>query len=246
MRFQKGYIYHIYNQGNNRRKIFFNRENYLFFLRKIRIFVKPYTDILAWCLMPNHFHLMVLVKELELPVGPPGIGMDSSRSIGGDSLRSIGVVSNNTDASAKAYTNSDTNTNANTPHAKQSEKTRSFNHSIGIMLRSYSQAVNKQQKFTGKLIREKTNAECVNCPELQKPSFYTANGTTNFAITNPEYQYPQICFEYIHNNPVKARLVKNPEAWEFSSAADYAGLRNGTLINKETAYKYIIFPKPGK
>ncbi len=216
MQFQKGYIYHIYNQGNNRRKIFFNRGNYLFFVKKIRIYVKPFADILAWCLMPNHFHLMVLVNELELPV--------SIGSIGG---RSIGVVSNNTDA-------------------KQAEKMRSFNHSIGIMLRSYSQAVNKQQKFTGKLIREKTKAECVNCLEKQKPSFYTVDGITRFTPVDPERQYPQICFEYIHNNPVKAGLVKKPEDWEFSSAADYAGLRNGTLINKETAYKYIIFPETGK
>ncbi len=63
MQFEEGYIYHIYNQGNNRQKIFFNRENYLYFLRKIKKYITPYGDILAWCLMPNHFHLMVLVRS---------------------------------------------------------------------------------------------------------------------------------------------------------------------------------------
>ena len=70
MHFEEGYIYHIYNQGNNKQRLFFNRDNYLFFLRKIKVHLLPYVDILAWCLMPNHFHLMVLVNSAELPVKP--------------------------------------------------------------------------------------------------------------------------------------------------------------------------------
>ena len=62
MIFESNHIYHIYNQGNNRQKVFFNRENYLFFLKKINEHILPYADVLAWCLMPNHFHLMVAVR----------------------------------------------------------------------------------------------------------------------------------------------------------------------------------------
>ncbi|MBE9488697.1 MAG: transposase [Bacteroidetes bacterium] len=72
MQLEKGYLYHIYNQGNNQREIFFKRENYLFFLKKIETYILPYTDILAWCLMPNHFHLMVLIREEELPIENEG------------------------------------------------------------------------------------------------------------------------------------------------------------------------------
>jgi len=60
---EQGNIYHIYNQGNNRQKIFFNRENYLFFLKKLSKHILPYADVLAWCLMPNHFHLMVALSD---------------------------------------------------------------------------------------------------------------------------------------------------------------------------------------
>jgi putative transposase len=74
MHFEPGGIYHIYNQGNNRQKIFYNRGNYLFFLKKIRDHVQPYGNILAWCLMPNHFHLMVEVEHLIIP------GATSSRT----------------------------------------------------------------------------------------------------------------------------------------------------------------------
>ena len=42
---------------------------------------------------------------------------------------------------------------------------------------------------------------------------------------------------YIHNNPVAATLVQNKCDWEFSSAQDYALIRNGTLVNKQMALK---------
>jgi putative transposase len=116
---------------------------------------------------------------------------------------------------------------------------RSFNDSIGIMLRSYTNAINKQQKRTGKLFREKTKAECINCPKGLAPSFITANGTTYFTEEITERKYPQVCFNYIHQNPFKAGITKNAEGWEFSSAKDYAGLRHGSLINKDAAKKYV-------
>ena len=59
MYFEEGHIYHIYNKGNNSQKIFFTQRNYIFFIEKIRKEIKPVAEILAYCLMPNHFHLMV-------------------------------------------------------------------------------------------------------------------------------------------------------------------------------------------
>ncbi|MDA3778747.1 MAG: hypothetical protein PF487_00705, partial [Bacteroidales bacterium] len=53
----------------------------------------------------------------------------------------------------------------------------------------------------------------------------------------------QVCFNYIHQNPVKAGLVKNAVDWEFSSAVDYAGLRDGKLVNKPLAKEYFMIPK---
>ena len=77
MQFDSGHLYHIYNQGNNRQEIFLSRENYLFFIRKMVIHVLPFADILAWCLMPNHFHLMVHVNHNEVDFTP---GATSSRN----------------------------------------------------------------------------------------------------------------------------------------------------------------------
>jgi len=64
-----GHLYHIYNRGNNRERIFFSPDNYLFFLAKMRKYLSPHLRILAWCLMPNHFHLLVEVREEATPLG---------------------------------------------------------------------------------------------------------------------------------------------------------------------------------
>ena len=56
--------YHFYNRGNNRQAIFFQRDNYLYFLRGIRKYLCPSVDILAYSLMPTHYHILGMVKPL--------------------------------------------------------------------------------------------------------------------------------------------------------------------------------------
>jgi putative transposase len=118
---------------------------------------------------------------------------------------------------------------------------QTLNESIGIMLRSYTRAINKQENRTGSLFKEHTKAECINCPNGITPSFIVESGITKINIQNPEEQYPQICFDYIHQNPVKAKLVKNITDWQFSSAMDYAGIRDGKLVDKEIAHRYVKY-----
>ncbi len=62
MKLYSNELFHIYNRGNNRQQIFFNRENYIYFLEKVNTFLKPHADVMAWCLMPNHFHFMVYIS----------------------------------------------------------------------------------------------------------------------------------------------------------------------------------------
>ena len=75
-----GTHYHIFNRGNNRQAIFFERENYLFFLDRMREYLVEMipgpqgsdarqitaTTIVSYCLMPNHFHLLVCPNDGEL------------------------------------------------------------------------------------------------------------------------------------------------------------------------------------
>src|SRR5690348_10190560 len=57
--FQSGEYYHVYNRGVDRDLIFFERENYLFFLRRLKHYITSRgVDLVAYCLMPNHYHLI--------------------------------------------------------------------------------------------------------------------------------------------------------------------------------------------
>ncbi len=70
MRFTENEIYHIYNRGNNKQPVFFHDSNYNYFLSRIRNDWRPHCKILAYCLMPNHFHLMIQATEnscIEIP-----------------------------------------------------------------------------------------------------------------------------------------------------------------------------------
>ena len=170
MQFIEGEAYHIYNRGNNQQTIFFNDENYRFFLGKIRKLLCPYCDIIAYCLMPNHFHLIIYVKILDEEADP----MTQSHRI------------------SKA---------------------------IAVLLRSYTRAIQKQEHFTGSLFQQKTKA--------RKLYDETLNYTISALL---------ICIHYVHQNPVRAKLVISMEDWEFSSYRDYANLRTGGLCNKMLRY----------
>lgn len=61
MHSEEDYCYHVYNRSKE--TIFFERDNYLFFLEKIRKQLFPFCEILAWCLMPNHFHFMIIANK---------------------------------------------------------------------------------------------------------------------------------------------------------------------------------------
>lgn len=63
MEFSGGNLYHVYNQGNNRIRIFYDRANYLYFLKKMRLYLLNHSELIAWCLMPNHFHWLIRVND---------------------------------------------------------------------------------------------------------------------------------------------------------------------------------------
>ncbi len=63
--FVPGSYYHLYNRGNNRQAIFFQQENYLFFLRGIKKYICPAAKMVAYCLMPTHYHMLVRVESTQ-------------------------------------------------------------------------------------------------------------------------------------------------------------------------------------
>jgi len=73
---QPGVFYHIYNRGTNREDIFIEGRNYDYFMQLYIKYIEPVVETYAYCLLKNHFHLLVRVKEeadpkgLSRPLGP--------------------------------------------------------------------------------------------------------------------------------------------------------------------------------
>lgn len=187
MHFEPDAVYHIYNRSNE--TIFLNRENYLFFLKKVKEQIAPYCKIIAWVLMPNHFHFLVIATE------------SGCMSVNERHRQSLQVLPKH----------------------------------IGTLLSSYTQAINKQENRRGKLFSNSTTAKCLN--DIEFYNTFIANRSTTSNIVTPDYA--TICFNYIHQNPVIAGLVGVMEDWEFSSFRDFAGMRNGTLIDKKLTFQLV-------
>jgi len=173
MQFEIASLYHVYNRGNNKQTIFFRKENYPYFLDKVRKYIQPNADILAWCLMPNHFHFLIhandysvrLVKELPL-------------------------------------------------------KINALTEGFRLLLSSYTQGINKQEKRTGNLFQQKTQLKNIS------------DGQRNYGHT---------AFHYIHQNPIQAGLTEKLEDWEYSSYREYAGSGSTDLCNRTMAYSLFEF-----
>jgi REP element-mobilizing transposase RayT len=150
-----GEFYHLYNRGHNRERIFFERENYLFFLQRLRQHLLPVLDVVAYCLMPTHYHLLVQIKTSE-------VSQTSEVSVVAKAMMRLSV--------------------------------------------SYTKAMNKRYDRVGALFQGAFQAKRVDSDA------YLAHLS-----------------RYIHLNPMLAGYGASPEEWEFSSYAEYLGLRHGSL-----------------
>ena len=58
-----GRYYHIYNRGINSCNLFKENSNYEHFLYLYEKYITPIADTFAYCLMSNHFHFLVRIKD---------------------------------------------------------------------------------------------------------------------------------------------------------------------------------------
>ena len=55
-----GQYYHIYNRGVQRGTIFREPDNYLFVIARLKKYAREFClSVIAYCLMPNHYHLLI-------------------------------------------------------------------------------------------------------------------------------------------------------------------------------------------
>ena len=138
--FEEGHLYHSYNRTVDKQPMFKNDGNYEFFLKKYDRYLSPVTDTYAYCLLGNHFHILLRVKE------------------------NLSAVPNLTisDLTTKDLTTFEKLSNLNvnlieerTPHSIVSHQFRKF-------FQSYAMAFNKQQDRVGTLFQTPFKRVLVN------------------------------------------------------------------------------------
>ncbi len=100
--------YHVFNHANGRENLFQELKNYTFFLNKLEMYVLPISKLFSYCLMPNHFHLVLEIcseEELSLTWQKPGSkAMFSEKELELKISRSFGnLFSSYTQAFNKVY-----------------------------------------------------------------------------------------------------------------------------------------------
>lgn len=60
-------FYHIYNHAIGKENFFEMDADYLWFLSKLKKYIVPLCDMYSFCLMSNHFHFVLRIKnEIEI------------------------------------------------------------------------------------------------------------------------------------------------------------------------------------
>jgi len=95
-------------------------------------------------------------------------------------------------------------------------KINELRQKIGIQLSSYTKALNKVFQRNGSLFQQHTKAKHID-----------------------DRSYLLTILTYIHQNPIRAGLVKELQAWPYSSYPDLADLRNGTLVDPLIINQYF-------
>ena len=181
MDFKPHHLYHVYNQGNNRQAIFNNKEDYHTFLDLAVRDINKAASIVAYCLMPNHFHFLIGTDErVETTVQQGGIILDPLSNV------------------------------------------------FRRLLSGYARVFNKRYNQSGSLFRQKTKVKCLTDEQYN-------------TRTHKDAGYGFNCFHYIHQNPVRAKLVNSLNEWEFSSYCEYAGISSRIICQKNMAIEFCEY-----
>ncbi len=221
---ENGKHYHIYNHGVGGRELFREPDHYEHFLSLYEKYISPVAETYAWVLMPNHFHLLVRIKEnvvykysnadgsidavrfdeikwktIEIP--PPPNPTASERPVGVRKERPVGVS------------------------VKKVEPSRHFSH----LFNAYSKYMNKRYGTRGALFERPFQRKLIDSEEyLRKVIVYIHRNPVHHGFCSHPLEYGWS--SYLTNTSGKINTRKHTEvvSW-FKNRTYYEFVHNHTL-----------------
>lgn len=173
---EHGNFYHIYNHGVGNRDLFRKADHYTHFLGLYDKYISPIAETYAWVLMPNHFHLLVRIKE--------NIGYkysNADRSI--DAVRFEEIKWMTKDLSASETSDSVTNTN----RIKIPKPHLHFSH----LFNAYSKYINMQASARGALFERPFKRKLIDSTDyLRQVILYIHNNPVHHEFCEHPSEYP--------------------------------------------------------
>ncbi len=205
-----GQYYHIYNCGINGVNLFREEMNYNHFLKLYDKYIEPVAETYAWCLMPNHFHLLVRVKE-NIVYKYSKASYDD-RSV--DAVMFEEVKWQTVDLSSSAghdSVNNETEIPQRQGSVKLPDATQHFKH----FFNAYAKYINKKHNRHGSLFERPFKRKLIE------------SGV-----------YLKQVLVYIHNNAVHHGFCEHP--FEYSWSSYHTCISTGkTKINREEVLEWF-------
>ena len=174
-----GCCYHLFNHAVGKDNLFERENDYLYFLRKLKEHICPVTDVLSYCLLPNHFHLVIRIKtQLEIEEFLK-LKMDACKFDKGKEENEYFL---------------------------SSQISKSFSN----LFTAYAKHYNFWKGRTGTLFKRTFRRKEIN---------------------DSGYLIRLIC--YVHQNPVTAGFVEQPQDWKYSSYSAVLGLKATLVLRNE-------------
>lgn len=205
--------YHLFNRGNNKQNIFYQEKNYFYFLKKYGDYMNPYLDTYAYCLLPNHFHVLMKVKKQLKILQRAIIDFPTVKRhviVGWKVQQAIELEDETTNFSLPALLQqlSDPKDLERVAQWVISEKLRR-------LLMGYAKAINKQEHLEGSLFRKKIRRKLVD-----------------------DLGYFTFLIWYIHHNPVHHNIFHSLQDYHHSSYRSYLST-SPTQLKREVVLNWF-------
>lgn len=178
-------IYHIYNRGVNSENLFKEERNYSYFLNKYDRFVSPVVDTYAYCLLKNHFHLLIRTKGEKEILEFERMKREASPTL----LKKASL------------------------QAKPSlDPSKIISNAFASLFKSYAQSINKAHRRTGTLFEEPFRRIAVTSDGyFSRMIFYIHFNPQKHGFTSDFREYPHSSysgyFDSLDNPRIQRKMV---------------------------------------